>query len=554
MKLTRRSWAALGALGALVVLVVSLLPASAQQSAQEPSKHPATAGALPTPQTDGIVFAIEIVGNTAYVGGRFTKARPAGVEPGGPGEVPRHNLLAFDVRTGQLLPWAPKVSGSEFTSTTDPGNYCTKTGTNKYVCDAVFRIKASPGGSALYVGGDFDRIDGKWRSRIARFDLPSGALNETFKPLFSSRVRGLAVGAQTVYVGGSFSKVGDQTRTRLAAVAHNGTLRAWAPTADATVFALLLSPEHNRVLVGGSFEKLNGKTQRRMGAVSSQTGKSVSWAAKVNGSPVVTDIATDGTGVAYFSAYDSVGGVGLARFEGRMAAKIDTGQALWWDGCLGDTQAIAVRHGVIYAASHTHDCWASEVMPEKGASFQYYRLTAETTQATRTAPRNYGLVRKGDPIPTFFPWYPNTNGGPSSSPWKNGPWAVAVNDEYVVYGGEFTTVNGQPQQSLTRFAVRSVPGAVHRGPQTPFPAPTLSRNLQGKVVVKWKGTWSAQTDAITYQVIKVGTSEPIYEVTKSSRPWSIPEFSYTTSFTSGTFYIRAIDEDGNRIGSPSATI
>src|SRR5690606_39504742 len=67
MKLTRRSCTLLGALGALVVLVASLLPASAQQAAPEPGKHPATAGALPTPQTDGIVFSIEIVGNTAYV-------------------------------------------------------------------------------------------------------------------------------------------------------------------------------------------------------------------------------------------------------------------------------------------------------------------------------------------------------------------------------------------------------------------------------------------------------------------------------------------------------
>ncbi|WP_084612121.1 hypothetical protein [Thermocrispum municipale] len=555
MKLTRRSWTLLGALGALVVLVVSLLPASAQQAAPEPGKHPATAGALPTPQTDGIVFSIEIVGNTAYVGGRFSKARPAGVEPGGEGEVPRHNLLAFDVRTGELLPWAPKVTGSEFTSTTDPGNYCKKTGLNRYVCDSVFRIKASPGGSALYVGGDFDRIDGKWRSRLAKFRLDNGgALDENFKPAFSSRVRGLAVTSQTLYVGGAFSSVNNEPRTRLAAVAHNGSLRAWAPKADGTVFAMLASPDHNRVLVGGAFEKLNNTTQRRMGALNARTGATVSWAAKVNGSPTVTDIATDGTGVAYFAAYDAVGNVGLGRFEGRMAAKIDTGEALWWDGCLGDTQAIAVRHGVIYAASHTHDCWASEVMPEKGASFQYYRMTAESTKATRTAPRDYALVKKGDPIPEFYPWFPNTNGGPSTSPWKNGTWAVAANDQYVVFGGEFTTVNGEPQQSLTRFAVRGVSGVKHRAPETPFRKPTLTRNAQGKIVIEWQGTWSRQSDTLTYQVIKAGTAEPIYEVTKSSRPWSIPEFKYTTNYTSGTFYIRAVDEDGNRIGSPNATM
>src|SRR5690606_23317233 len=59
---------------------------------------------------------------------------------------------------------------------------------------------------------------------------------------------------------------------------------------------------------------------------------------------------------------------------------------------------------------------------------------------------------------------------------------------------------------------------------------------------------------LTYQVIKAGTAEPIYEVTKSSRSWSIPEFKYTTDYTWGTCYIRAVDEDGNRIGSPDATM
>lgn len=553
MKLTRRRLTALGVFGALVVLVVSLLPASAQQTPQA-IEHPVTAGHLPTPQTDGIVFTVEIVGNTAYAGGRFSKARPAGVAPGGTGEVTRNNLLAFDIRTGKLLPWAPKVSGSEFSSGTNPGGYCKTVSTGRYICDSVFRIKATPGGTRLYVGGDFDRIDGRWHSRIAKFDVASGALVDSFKPSFSSRVRALSITSDAVYVGGSFSAVNSVSRTRLAAVDHSGALQPWAPTANGTVFSLLASPDHNRVVVGGAFEQLNGATKRRMGAVSANAGASVPWSATVNGSPVVTDIATDGSGTVFMSAYDAVGGVGLARFEGRMAADITTGDPKWWDGCLGDTQAIAYAGGVVYGASHNHDCWASDAIPEKGAANRYFRLTAETADATREAPRSYGLNDAGDPIPEILPWFPNTNGGPADSDWHNGPWAVDANSQYVVYGGEFTTVNGKAQQSLTRFAARGVTGAVNRGPQTPFGAPTLSKNVSGKVVVKWNGTWDAQNDEITYQVMRVGTANPIYETTRSSRPWSLPSFSHTTSYTSGKFYIRAVDKDGERISSPSATI
>jgi hypothetical protein len=553
MKLNRRRLTALTVLGAGIALVVSLLPASAQQAPLAP-EHPVTAGHLPTPQTDGIVFSVEIVGDVAYAGGRFSKARPAGVAPGGAGEVARHNLLAFNIRTGELLPWAPKVTGSEFTSGTDPGGYCKNTGTDRYICDSVFRIKATPGGTKLYVGGDFDRIDGFWRSRIAKFDTATGALDATFKPSFSSRVRALSITSDTVYVGGSFSSVGGVSRTRLAALTGAGVLKEWAPSASGTVFSLLASPDHNRVVVGGAFEQLNGATKRRMGAVSANAGASVPWSATVNGSPVVTDIATDGSGTVFLSAYDAVGGVGLARFEGRMAADIATGDPKWWDGCLGDTQAIAVQGGVVYGASHNHDCWASDAIPEKGADFRYFRLTAETTNATREAPRSYGLNDAGDPIPTILPWFPNTNGGPADSDWHNGPWAVDANSEYVVYGGEFTTVNGKAQQSLTRFAARGVSGAVNRGPQTPFAKPTLSKNWQGKVVVKWRTTWDAQNDSITYSVMKAGVTTPLQQVTLSTRPWQRPERSLTTTYSSGTFRVVARDADGAALSTPWSSI
>ena len=50
---------------------------------------PATvsADALPTWQINGVVWSQAVVGNTVYVTGSFTKARPPGVAAGGAGEV-----------------------------------------------------------------------------------------------------------------------------------------------------------------------------------------------------------------------------------------------------------------------------------------------------------------------------------------------------------------------------------------------------------------------------------------------------------------------------------
>ncbi|WP_218119878.1 delta-60 repeat domain-containing protein [Actinopolyspora mzabensis] len=147
----------------------------------ESAPSPVTAGVMPTPQTNGTIFTVEIVGDTAYAGGMFTTARPAGVAPGGAGEVARHNLLAFDLDTGDLLPWSPEVSNSH-TVTTAPGSFCRELSPLEWTCDTVFQLESSPDGSRLYAAGDFDRVDGQWRSRLARFDTATGELDPDFAP------------------------------------------------------------------------------------------------------------------------------------------------------------------------------------------------------------------------------------------------------------------------------------------------------------------------------------------------------------------------------------
>ena len=62
-----------------------------------------TADPLPTVQINGVVWDQEIVGNTVYVVGDFTQARPAGAAPG-TNETPRANVLAYNLTTGALHP------------------------------------------------------------------------------------------------------------------------------------------------------------------------------------------------------------------------------------------------------------------------------------------------------------------------------------------------------------------------------------------------------------------------------------------------------------------
>ena len=69
------------------------------------------ADAMPITQIEGVAWDQAIVGQTAYVGGRFSTARPVGAAPG-VNTTPRSKLLAHDLATGvntYFCGSAPKV-------------------------------------------------------------------------------------------------------------------------------------------------------------------------------------------------------------------------------------------------------------------------------------------------------------------------------------------------------------------------------------------------------------------------------------------------------------
>src|SRR3712207_3342191 len=101
-------------LGVGVVAGVPMGTARADTAPLDPA-NPATpttvsADPLPTAQINGVAWAQVVVGNTVYVTGQFTRARPAGAAVG-TAEVVRNNLLAYDIRTGELISsFAPSLN------------------------------------------------------------------------------------------------------------------------------------------------------------------------------------------------------------------------------------------------------------------------------------------------------------------------------------------------------------------------------------------------------------------------------------------------------------
>src|SRR5690242_16504742 len=145
----------------VAALIVSLVgPAVGAQAAPAPIQpRPATAvtaDRLPTVQVNGVVWSQAVVGNTVYAGGSFSTARPAGSAPGA-NTVSRTHLLAYDIRTGVLVPgFAPQLNGQ------------------------VLSVAASPDGSRIYIAGDFTTVNGVVRYRVAALDPTTGAVVTAF--------------------------------------------------------------------------------------------------------------------------------------------------------------------------------------------------------------------------------------------------------------------------------------------------------------------------------------------------------------------------------------
>src|SRR3712207_4869459 len=221
-----------------------------------------TADPLPTVQINGVAWSQVVVGDVVYVAGRFTSARPAGAAPG-VGEVPRNNVLAYDIRTGALITsFAPSLNGQALT------------------------VTASPDGSRIYVGGDFTQVNGQPRSRIAAL-TPAGELVATWRPAVQGQVRAIAATNDFVYFGGNITAVGAVSRTRLAVVtAADGSLTNWAPvpgygsTADNTdgnrtltneVLSMVLTNGNTQLVVSGRFDTMNGVRASGVAAIDAFT-------------------------------------------------------------------------------------------------------------------------------------------------------------------------------------------------------------------------------------------------------------------------------------------
>lgn len=537
-RLKARLYAAVATL-ALVASAASSLVADTSPAAADtapPNGIPATASTdvLPTVQLNGVVWAQVTVGNTVYATGSFTQTWPAGKTNIAANDTPRANLLAFDIRTGDLI--------SSF---------------NHSLNAQGLTLTKSPDGSRVYVGGDFTTVDGQPRARVAAFDAATGALDTAFRPSLNSHVRALTATNSTVYVGGSFSTGNGVARIRLAAfAASNGTLTSWAPKADDNIVtALVVTPDQSEVVIGGRFTTLSGIKAYGLGAAKAVTGAVVPYAANAqirdytdNGG--IESLATDGQQV-----YGAGFAYNAGNFEGTFGLSPDTGAINFVNDCHGDTYSVFPVGRVLYSAGHAHNCQWIHQFPDTSPRI-LHRALAFTTYPTTTniGPDDYGFNYNGLPASGLLHWYPTLNAGTYTGQ-SQAAWSVTGNANYVAFGGEFPAVNGIAQQGLVRFAVRSLAPNRMAPASSASLTPAITRLGGGSVRLQWKSTWDQDNQLLTYRVYRDGGTAPVFTTTANSNFWTLPTLTYTnaglTPGTTHSFVVKAFDPLGN--SRPSAT-
>jgi outer membrane protein assembly factor BamB len=355
-----------------------------------------------TYQTNGRVNAILAIGDTIYIGGRFTSVRPPG---SGTTSVTRNHLAAFSKSTGALLPWNPNADKE------------------------VLALSASLDGLDVFVGGAFAKIGTTKRLRLAEVDATTGAL-QPWAPTSDNQVNTIAVTPTQLYVGGDFDVMDGQPRADLAALDYTGAVSStWAPAADNRVRVLAPAPDGLSVFAGGDFLSINGDpSQKILSRLDATTGAPLPWKFHP-GYPIHQFAFFNGM---LFAAGDGSGGH-IGAFD------LGTGARVWTQQTDGGVQNMVIMDGVVYGGGHFDNVCVGVT---DGATSGF---RCPTNLATR-----HKLVAIDGITGALDPWNPGAN-----SPL--GVFGMASDDGSLEVGGDFTKIGtpnsiGGPTTSQQGYA------------------------------------------------------------------------------------------------------
>ena len=175
-------------------------------------------------------------------------------------------------------------------------------------------------GNILYVGGQFNTVNGTARQNLAAIDLTTNTLT-SWNPGANSSVFTIKAFGSTLYIGGSFTAAGGQVRQRIAAIdATTGLASSWNANVLTSGFGYVLKiiPTATTIYFGGSFVNAGGGSPSRtnFAAVNTTTGALTTFNPRPDG--IVRELLLDGTTLYICGDFLQIGGIskyGIAAFD-----------------------------------------------------------------------------------------------------------------------------------------------------------------------------------------------------------------------------------------------
>ncbi|MEA2551732.1 MAG: hypothetical protein QOE25_1501, partial [Actinomycetota bacterium] len=298
------------------------------------------------------------VGNTVYVGGRFTHASLVDPDGSVAQTVERDHLAALDVTNGALLDWAPRIvaSGTENGDIYSLVSYTGASGTWVIAVGDFNTVATTSNGSSYATSA---------RQHVAAFSNDRYGSLTSFAPDVSYRPRAALVSGATLYLGGSFTKLDGQKRSGLGAVTlPSGTLNTWAPSANGGVDQLAGLANGN-IAVAGEFTSVSDGTHATTTpylAVVTPAG-ALAWTASSPAPSAKALCVTTNNNDVYVG--EGLNGNAVAAFNG------DSGVRLWQASTNGDVQAVGFAGGQLFAGGHF-----GEFLDQGGTTVKIKKLAA----------------------------------------------------------------------------------------------------------------------------------------------------------------------------------
>ena len=274
------------------------------------------AAAIWNAHSNGFVGSIAVTDTSVAIAGELSIA----------GGVERTGLAALDALTGEPLDWNPRV---ERASSSQP---------------LFFSIATS--GSRVYIGGQFDKVNGESRLNFAEVDATTGAVT----PLridIDGEVRTLALDGSTLYVGGVFGRVypANVRRNGIAAIdLERGAVSDFAPAGgdenhvEVSEFAF----DETTVYVGGKFTEMDGLPRNAIAAIDRRTGRVTAWNPNITGFATCGMLVVDGPRLYASGAFPTIGGLADRNF---VALERSTAAVLDWAPPIHEGPSELAVHG-----------------------------------------------------------------------------------------------------------------------------------------------------------------------------------------------------------------